>query len=734
MNIWLELRRRRVFRLAGMYIVGAWLALQVADILFPAWGIPDPAIRYLVVAAVTCFPLALIFSWFFDVTSSGVVRTPPADIDPKIDLSLRGIDYGILAALALIAIAVIGESAGRIKDVSDESDRDRERLDRSVAVLPFTNLDTSADTRFFSDGVTEEILHRLASLGTVHVLASNSSFAFRNTEQTSHEIARALGVSYLLRGSVRREDINLRISAQLIDRHGFTVWSNTFDRELNNVFVIQSEIASAVASLVVDELIPIRSLPDGRTTVNMRAYNEYLAGKAHFDARRAGWRDAAVAAFETAMELDPGFAPAYAGKAMSIAINAGLGPHIDEALLLAQNALALDPGLAEAHAITGLILSFPTEQRDFSASEASLRRALDANPSLAIAYNWLYFSLNEQGRAREAHDVLLQGLAVDPLNGPMVANAAAFESRAGNFERAEQLLLRMLTIPDPPVMIRFTLVSLYSDWGRTASAMRVGRDIIRHAPELNPVFIEDIVSTYDLLGMPAIADKWFALLGEHYGHNLAWSDQRMHQLMIRGDRQALAEELLVNASLAASEDASDNLGHLGLRMDAMVQVGRCHSAFDAILTQIEPDFDWLANEFGPDAAASVLLPLAYCHRQLNRHAEADQILTELAAYMTERTLEASDPLVLVDYALIKTLRGDSAGAIALLDDAAQLGWSDFLALENNVMWQGLNTAPGYEQLREKVRIAWEEQRRLVQQDDTQHDFLAEVTTRLNSVR
>ena len=165
MRFWQELRRRRVFRLAGLYIFGAWALIQVADISFPAWGLPETALRYLFIAAIAGFPIALIFSWFYDITPQGIVRTDPAGEAEAVDLSLKRVDYVVLAALLAIGVTIVLGSLGKIQEEIETGAALTSRLEKmanSLAVLPFTNLDTNPDTAYFSDGITEEILHRLS--------------------------------------------------------------------------------------------------------------------------------------------------------------------------------------------------------------------------------------------------------------------------------------------------------------------------------------------------------------------------------------------------------------------------------------------------------------------------------------------------------------------------------------------------------------------------------------------
>jgi TolB-like protein len=240
--------------------VGAWLTLQVADILFPAWGLPETSIRYLVIAGAAGFPVALVFGWFYDFTPRGIIRTDLSQGEETADLSLKRMDYVILCALLAIGAAILYGSVGKIRETAEatvDQTVQAERLPNSIAVLPFTNLDANPDTRYFSDGITEEILHRLSTLKSLHVLASTSSFAFANSNEGPGGISEKLGVRFLLQGSVRRDNDFVRITARLVDESGFQLWSDTFDRKLESIFVIQSEIAGFVSEQIVDEIVPI---------------------------------------------------------------------------------------------------------------------------------------------------------------------------------------------------------------------------------------------------------------------------------------------------------------------------------------------------------------------------------------------------------------------------------------------------------------------------------------------
>ena len=741
MNIWQELRRRRVYRLAGLYMVGAWLVIQVADILFPAWGVPDTALRYLFIASAACFPLALVFSWFYDITSKGIVRTKAAGVFETADLKLKGTDFAILATLLAVGLVILMGSAEKIQkeiETASEAVADIVPRDNSVAVLPFTNLDTNADTRFFSDGITEEILHRLSTLGALHVLASTSSFAFRDSDESLSEIGKKLGVRYLLQGSIRRDNDYVRVTARLIDASGFQVWSQSFDRKLESIFVVQTEIASTVASEIINEIIPVQELPAGRTTTNMEAYNEYLVGRRYFDTRVMGWREKAIAAYQNAIDLDPGFAPPYAGLATAKTINSGFGPHLDEAMLLAKKALELDPELAEAHAIFGLLLSFGGNHAQ---GASSLRRAIQLDPSFAIAYAWLNFPLEAQGLQAEADAAEDLGLEIDPLNPPLVANVAARESRNGNFDRAEQLLMRLINLPQPAPLAFPALYHLYDNWGRFADAAAFAKRSTRHFASSD--ITEPIVWlawSYANLGMAEDADYWTGLVREIEQDDLETLDLTYNVLRTRDADSELGAELrqlveqtefhpgednpwtlaqfgLVNIQLGIFETGSEQL-QLGLRL---FQVGPGNT---------EPaDSVDIAAFRGTDPADVVYLMhlLAFAYQQIDRNDEADSILQALA-----------DEFDLEHNALHFALTGDSAGALQAMRStmegraATYYGRGKFFEIVNEPAWAETIKSPEFQALLGEVKKDVERQHELVEAVDAEHDFRAEAATLLET--
>ena len=737
MMFWQELRRRRVYRMAGLYIVAAWLVIQVADISFPAWGVPETALRYLFIAAAACFPVALIFSWYYDITPKGIVRTESIDASEIIDLKLKRADYFVLTALLAVGLAILLGSAEKIQEEIESAPDNvlvAERRENSIAVLPFTNLDTNPDTGFFSDGVTEEILHRLSTLGALHVLASTSSFAFRDSEESISEISKKLGVRYLLQGSIRRDNDYVRLTARLIDDTGFQIWSQTFDRKLESIFAVQTQIAATVSSQIINEIVPIQELPAGRTTTNMEAYNEYLVGRVFFEARTPGWREKAVAAFRNAIELDPGFAPPYAGQAMAMYVNAG-GRNIDEITQLAETALELDADLAEALAILGLLLNGEDKSEQ---AALLLRQALEIDPSLAIAYNWLAVALSGQGLQAEADAAMDRGLEIDPLNPPLVANVAARESREGNFDRAEQLLLRLLHLPEPPRLVYPSLYDLYDYWGHFTDAIAIAKQFARlqASSDQTEPFIW-LAWTYDALGMTEDADYWTELVLDNEQDELGTLYFTYNLLRTRSTDSKLGAELqqlvneteflpdehhpwtlcqfgMVNIQSGNFETGSEQLEY-GLRL------------FLADPDQKEPASSIEISAFRADPADVVYIMhrLAFAYQQVGRSDEADTILHALA-----------DEFGLENSAMHYALSDDTAGALQAYRattegrGARYFGPGKYYEIINDPAWTETIRAPEFQELLTEVKEEIERQRIVVEAADAEHDFRAEIATLL----
>lgn len=399
-DLFQELKRRNVFRVGVAYVVLSWLILQVGAVLAPILGLPEVVLSFVIFALVLGLPLALLFAWAWELTPEGLKRAAEVDRDASVSektgRKLNRLTTGVLVAVVVLLLADRFLLSGRSDDGRNGSDIALgDRSYDSIAVLPFVNMSEDAGQEFFSDGISEELLNLLAKTKGLRVAARTSSFAFKGKNEDIKGIGEQLDVETVLEGSVRKADTKLRITAQLIDvASGYHLWSETYDRELTDVFAVQDEIsASIVKALQVhfgDAGAPQEVMQSYKADVE--AYEHYLMGRRLIEKRTKEDIDAALERFGNAIEIDPGYAPPYSGKADAYMLlsdrNGAYGDipkkyAIDLAEPLIEKALTLDPLLAEAHNSKGFLLH-TSEKRDEAL--VSFDRAIELRPSYAIAH------------------------------------------------------------------------------------------------------------------------------------------------------------------------------------------------------------------------------------------------------------------------------------------------------------------------------------------------------------
>jgi len=379
-----ELRRRKVFRLAAMYIVGAWVVLQVADLAFESWDVASSALRYVWLGAGLGFPIALIFGWRYDITTKGIIRTPPTDTGKQIDLSLHRTDYVVLSLLMAVAIGVIYPlmlqiSDSRAPELTEFTQK--ETKSNSIAVLPFVNMSDDTGNEYFSDGLSEELLNLLARIPELTVAARTSSFSFRDKDLAIPEIASRLKVAHVLEGSVRKHGNQIRITAQLIQAdNGYHLWSETYDRQLDNVFQIQEDIAVAVVEAL--RITLLGEVPKTRKT-DPKAYQLFLEGQYLKRQLSSDSLNRAVEAFKQAVEIDPAYVPAWAELADTYLWGGRPdGMSREEANAFAdqaiQIAISTDPEYAFAYYVRGISWFFTKHK--FKQGVEDFQRALELDP------------------------------------------------------------------------------------------------------------------------------------------------------------------------------------------------------------------------------------------------------------------------------------------------------------------------------------------------------------------
>jgi TolB-like protein len=438
-----ELKRRRVFRVAGIYGVIAWVIGQVADVVFPALQLPEWTITFVVALLILGFPVAMFFAWVFDIGPGGIARTEPL---AERAAGMPGKERAVYLLLLVLAMGVLGYL---LYPRLDGPDTDRAR--HSIAVLPFTNLSGDAANDYFSDGMSEELLNLLSKVPDLRVAARTSSFAFRDSNLDVRDVARQLGVDTVLEGSVRRSGNKVRITAQLIDaQSGYHLWSQTYDRELADIFAVQDAISTEIVQALKVTLgaeegpaVIARAAPP---TANLQAYQAYLQARHQWKRRGLDAVTHAIELLEQALALDPEFARAYAALAAAYVVYplyAGEDPEAfyRKAEEAAMQALARDPNLAEAHAV---LAELDHSRGNWADAEAGFFFATNLDPNDATAQQWYSLLLRRVGRLSKALEVAQRALELDPAS-PVINNNLAetymtlgYDEQALKFRRAAE--------------------------------------------------------------------------------------------------------------------------------------------------------------------------------------------------------------------------------------------------------------------------------------------------------
>lgn len=473
-----ELRRRRVFRTAALYVVGAWVVLQAASLVFPALEIPDQAIRYVWLAAILGFPVAVVFGWRYEITDQGIIRTT-GSAGPGDDLALHRSDYAIIAALAAVVVAIVWQALGGIRTVETPfgaSAFGRPIHPDSVAVLPLANLTGDDAQTAFVDGIHGALTSTLSQIGGLRVKSQTSTAVYRDVARPLTEIARELGVANIVEGSVFRDGGDVHVTLSLVDAAtDEQVWSNNYRRELGDILGLQAEIAVTVASEIDVSLTAGEAARFRQTRrVDPDVYDAYLKGMFYLKQLNPAAVGRGLEYLHDAIGMDPREPLAYAGIALGYnTIGHGINAHdaFPKALAAAEKALELDPYSAEAWAALAeaqLYYDWNWEQ-----SGKSFRRALQLSPSLDHAHaHYAYLlilegdvegSLEHSERARELSPL-------DPLWAGFTAWLYMLEER---WNEGTDVVQECLDFAPGFWFCEYTLGQIFSAQGRIDEALAV---------------------------------------------------------------------------------------------------------------------------------------------------------------------------------------------------------------------------------------------------------------------
>jgi TolB-like protein len=725
-RLYREARRRKVFRTAALYVVGAWAALQAAALGFPGFGIPEAAIRAAIWAAVLGFPVALVFGWLFEIGPGGIRRTLPAAAGEAAEpRRLARRDYVLLAAFACIALALLYQAIRGVRDTPAErtaadvaaNPATAGRLENSIAVLPFANMSNDPDNGYFCDGVSEEILNALSGFRELNVIGRTSSFAFKDSNVGIERITEVLGVRHVLQGSVRKAGGQLRISAQLLDAGGRQIWTQNFDRQLANVFDIQSEIAAAVAAKVAAH---VTSRTASGYHPDLEAYDHYLAGREFLHARNT---ERALEQMQRAIEIDPEFAEAQVEWAIARLMGSPSKEQSQAAQSAIDRALALQPQLLRARAARafGLLQSGP---QDPVAAERMLREVLAQEPSMSDALLWLSNALGDQGRTDDQLAVLQRAVRIDPLHPSIAGNLAAELVQQGEVPQAIRVLERQLDQPRPPLGPFYALANLHQQLGDLVEFNATAKRMALRGPLDNPWMDHYLLAaSYGLVGDWRTAEYWLDRLARDY------PDAVLRDLgppSLPGWQGRDTDALIVFRKLLDDQNIGiDSLPELRVWYGALLARAGEHAAAIEVLEPLT----------APDASADALLSaepqydgehaLAWAYRGSGADAKAEALLSADWSECKGR-LAAAHATSDVVHRCAETalLRGDREQALTLFDRAVTAGWRDYYWRQRDVYWAPLANDPRYRALMTKVKADVDRQAAEIARIDASEDFVA----------
>lgn len=537
-----ELRRRNVFRVAGIYAVTGWLLMQLAVVLEQTLVLPDWFDTVITLLVLIGFPLTMVGAWAFEMTPDGL--KPTRAVSPQESVSRqtgKRLDAILLTAVVILVFVIVADrvipgygsaslgSGGGALAIEEAS----------IAVLPFADMSADSDQAYFADGISEELLNVFAQVPGLAVAGRTSSFAFKGKDQDLRKIGELLAVQHILEGSVRKSGNRVRVTAQLVRAdNGYHVWSETYDRELDDIFAVQDEIATAILAELTPQLMG-EAPPVAAVRTDISAYDLYLLAQQKATvATMEGYQQAANA-LDQALSIDPDYVPALAWRGYNeLMLSDGYGAAgnlpieiaLENAAVWIDKALAIDPASPDALFAKAGLLSFAQEQGNNEQAERYYKLALREKPNFTGARNDYAFLLMNENRRAEAIEQLEMALAHDPAMNDANTNLIAAYVDLGEMEKAEAVLQRWLAIaPDNPNPIMFQ-AGLAERSGQMARGVELRREALALAPD-DPRMTREM--SFSLLN---VGEYDMALRSEH-------PDQNLRALVAQGrkeEAQALA--------------------------------------------------------------------------------------------------------------------------------------------------------------------------------------------------
>jgi TolB-like protein/Flp pilus assembly protein TadD len=699
-----ELNRRKVLRTVGAYAVGVFVLLQLMDAAVEPLRLPEWLPTLVVIIVILGFPLVFLLAWHLDIHQDGIQR------DKRPGLLSRS-QSSVLFSFMLLAMGGLGyvfyqyyssvfESPGPTQELAE---RAFTAPVNSIAVLPFADLSEKTDQGYFADGISEEILNLLAQVEGLNVAARTSSFAFRESQEDIREIGQLLNVSTVLEGSVRTSGNRIRLTAQLINvEDGYHIWSKFYDRELTDIFEIQDEVASMIATALVESFEGLVAARPAARTDSLAASQAYRTGRLHWWRRTPTELQRAIEMFAKALEHDAQFAPAYAAMAdtwllLSLYGNITTMKATEKAQSMIEKALELDPESAEAFAALGLA-RWQIGQMD--AAESALRQAVKLNQDYIPAQLWLAGVLGEEGRYPEEHLVLQQAMQRDPLNELLMVNFAGNLSIRGDWKAGRDMLGGLLKLrPDSTILLRFmSKMEIYN--GNLVEGWKLANRAYQLQPD-NPEDIATLARTWVLLGDPKEAER-LVLQG------LEASDQNSGLLgtywmtLVVSERYEEAETLVREMMARLGDGIPESLQrnfNFQLGMIALTR-GEYPRARQLLVSAISDEDD---PAYSGDGIAVVMMA-ALATEKVGESEEAASLLEQAERKIKRARLNGvDDPSIYYSEAVLLSMRSEPAGAMEKLREAYNRGFREQWVMEIDGRLASLRDDPEFIVLMQQIQ-------------------------------
>jgi TolB-like protein/tetratricopeptide (TPR) repeat protein len=723
-----ELKRRNVLRVAAAYALVSWILIEAGSVLLPTFGAPEWFFRVYVILVLAGFVLSIIIAWVFELTPDGVKRERDLDRSTYEPVPHGGRNY-IIIGLLVVALGI--SMTFNITGMRGDALELRTSVSHSsVAVLPFTSRSTNEENQFFTDGIHEDILTRLAEIKSLRVISRTSVNEYRDNNRNLREIAENLGVTTIVEGAVQRVGDDVRISVQLIDTASDQqIWAKTFDRELSieSVFEVQSEISAQIATSLLAALTPEQEIRLAKIpTDNIKAYAEYVAGRDNLSKRNFATLVEAREQFVRAIELDPDYAEAHAALAETVLIT--LSNHVSiaptEAFSIATDhiaqALRIDPRLPQAYAVQGLLRTMQWEETRIGDGNldaaASFEKALELNPNLSDAYLWFSSLRRSEGQIENSIDLLTTVLSIDPLSRIPYVNLPSSLAMEGQNERTIELLLHAVTIfPDwstPPNYLSTQLQGL----GRLDEAVAWGRKDV--ALNADPMAGGNLLGIYQDFGDDHQLIDFFEKFPET--HPLYPLGIAYWHWMQRDYEEALAAVLDI-----ADDPAFPQEFTFPLLVGASMQTGDFETAYEYLIKgspMLKADSETTVDRFNVRFAVY----LAYVEQQRNHPQVAANLLRQ-----SELVLRSLPRLGMAGFGIrdvhVLILQGRDNAALMAITQAVDEGFVstqpfDGWPFDADPIIEPLRNDPRFDILRKRIDERLEEMRQNVETAEETGDW------------